>query len=459
MIPRITLLVFFVFGNLIPLLTAQHPKAVSENKLSLDASPSPVVPLRKEVGKWQNNRFGMFIHWGPVSLTGKEISWSRSNSNTNCPNHGPTPVEEYDALYKRFNPTNFAASDWVEVAKEAGMKYMVFIAKHCDGFLFWDSKIDPYNIMNTPYRKDVCAELAGAALKAGMPLGWYFSPMDWRDPECRSKNNDLFVARMQSELKELLSNYGPISVLWFDTDAKPAVWHPETTYPLVRGFQPQIIIDNRLQLDSADQWRNQEKLKLRENEDFYTPEQKIGAYDDTQPWESCITLGTQWSWKPDDKIKTADEVLRILAKTAGGDGNLILNIGPMPDGRIEPRQVKVLRQVGDWLKLNGEGIYETRGGPYLPTEQYTSTRQGNAIFIHALKTKRGIITLPPLPAKITGASLIGGGSVYFEQSKDSVRFTLGDRLPSLHPVIRLQIDENSMLLPKIPAIQSQKSTP
>ena len=144
--------------------------------------------------EWREARFGMFIHWGPVSLTEKEISWSRANSNPKCPNQGPTPVAVYDGLYKQFNPAKFDARQWVAVAKAAGMKYMILTAKHCDGFLLWDSKVDDYNIQHTPLGRDVCAELAGAAHQAGMRIGWYFSPMDWRDPDFRTDRNAAFVA-------------------------------------------------------------------------------------------------------------------------------------------------------------------------------------------------------------------------------------------------------------------------
>jgi alpha-L-fucosidase len=172
-----------------------------------------------------------------------------------------------------------------------------------------------------------------------------------------------------------------------------------------------------------------------------------------------MTLGTQWSWKPDDKIKSAEEVLGILARTAGGDGNLLLDVGPMPDGRIEPRQVAVLRKIGDWLKINGESIYGTRGGPYLPTERYTATRREDKIFIHVLKAESGTVTLPPLPAKITGASSVGGGKVRFEQTADFLKIALPDRLPSGHPVICLQINGSSMSIPKIPAVPPKQIKP
>ncbi len=391
---------------------------------------------------WRAARFGMFIHYGPVTLTGKEISWSRANSNTNCPNHGPTPVEVYDNLYKQFNPTNFNAADWAGIARMAGMKYVVLTAKHGDGFLLWDSQVDAYNIMHSPFHRDLCGELAAAVRRAGLHMGWYFSPMDWRDPDCRSVNNDRFVAHMQDELRELLTNYGKIDVLWFDSDGRPVDWHPATTYSLVRGLQPQIIINNRLEMATADQWRNQGSL--RANEDFYTPEQKIGAYDDQRPWETCMTLGTQWSWKPNDKVKSPAEVVDILCRTVGGDGNLLLDVGPMPDGRIEPRQVEVLKQVGAWMAVNGESIYGTRGGPWKPTEQITSTRKGDVVYVHILKAAGNTIELPALPRNIKSASMLGGGKIKTEVADGKFILHLSEKLGSLPEVIKLELDGSAM---------------
>ena len=369
---------------------------------------------------WRAARFGMFIHWGPVSLTGQEISWSRANSNTNCPNNGSIPVDVYDNLYKRFDPTNFDADEWVRIAKSTGMKYMVLTAKHGDGFLLWDSKADPYNIGATPFHRDICAELAASAHQQNEKIGWYFSPMDWRDPDCRSANNDRFVKKIQAELRELLTDYGKICLVWFDSDGRPTMWDPPTTYALVRGLQPQILINNRLEMSTTEQWIHQGKLAP--NEDYYTPEQRIGAYDDRTPWETCMTLGTQWSWKPNDQLKSSDEVERILAQCAGGDGNLLLDVGPMPDGRIEPRQVEVLKQVGLWLDRNGESIYGTRGGPWKPTKAVASTRKGNKIYLHILDRREETIELPD--AAIRSAALLGGGKVKFAHQDGKLLVTV-----------------------------------
>ena len=203
-----------------------------------EAAPEMPAERTGRLAWWQDARFGMFIHWGPVSLKGTEISWSRANSNPAHPNKGEIPVEVYDNLYKEFNPTRFDAREWAGIARAAGMKYMILTAKHCDGFCLWNSKASAYTIAHTSFQRDVCAELAAAARKDCLKIGWYYSPMDWRDPDCRTARNATYVASMQEHLRELLSGYGPIDLLWFDTDGCPAPWDQERTYRLVRQLQP-----------------------------------------------------------------------------------------------------------------------------------------------------------------------------------------------------------------------------
>jgi alpha-L-fucosidase len=402
-------------------------------------------PYPERLRWWTDARFGMFIHYGPVTLTGLELSWSRANSNPQCPNKGPTPVAVYDNLYKRFDPTKFNADDWTAVAKDAGMKYVVLTTKHCDGFLLWDSKVDPYNIMATPFKRDSAAELAAAGRKNDLRIGWYFSPMDWRDPDFRSDRNAAFLTRMQGELREVLSRYGKIDLLWFDFDGGKPVYDQANTYAIVKQLQPQIIINNRLDLGTETN-----EAMLNPNADYYTPEQRIGSYDDQRPWETCMTLGTQWSWKPGDKIKSAAEVVSILARTAGGDGNLLLDVGPMPDGRIEPRQVDVLQQVGAWMKLNSESIYGTRGGPWKPTAFFASTRKGKTIYVHVWNWPAALLKLPDVPAKIVSAKLLGGGKVEFHQSPSGIGISVPPAQRDANDtVIVLRLDEEAMAIPAL----------
>jgi alpha-L-fucosidase len=406
------------------------------------------------VAWWREARFGMFIHWGPVSLRGTEISWSRANSNPECPNQGSIPVEVYDHLYKEFNPVEFDAKEWVAIAQAAGMKYVVLTAKHCDGFCLWHSKVADYNISKTPFVRDVCAELAKAAQTAGIRVGWYYSPMDWRDPGCRTERNAKYVVSMQGQLRELLSNYGRIDLLWFDTDGRPAPWDQKNTYGLVRQLQPHIIINNRLDMGSMADYEAQQTCgelveSIRPNADYYTPEQRIGEFDDQRPWETCMTLGTQWSWKPNDDIKSLKECLHTLIKCVGGDGNLLLNVGPMPNGKIEPRQVEVLKGIGKWLGQFGESIYGTRGGPFKPgrlvvslsNPSLVSTRKGNVVYVHALKWNGDTITLPALPRKIVQSCVLTGGVVQVVQTEMAFYLTVAKHdQQEIDTIIKLTLD-------------------
>ena len=387
---------------------------------------------------WREARFGMFIHWGPVSIKGTEISWSRGGERRGIEGKGEIPVEVYDSLYKQFNPVKFRADEWVSIARSAGMKYMVLTAKHCDGFCLWHSKVDEYSIANTPFKRDVCSELAGAAHKAGMRVGWYYSPMDWRDPDCRTERNNVYVKRMQGHLRELLGNYGRIDLLWFDTDGGPALWDQAATYGLVRSLQPRLIINNRLDMGSQEDYKAQ---NIGPNADYMTPEQRIGAFDNIHPWETCMTLGTQWSWKPQDTIKPFEECLRILVQCVAGDGNLLLNVGPMPNGEIEPRQVKVLRQMGGWLARYGESVYGTRGGPFRNGEWGGSTSKGKTVYLHILKWDGDQLNLPSLKARVIKAKALTGGKVRIEQTDEGTIIHMPVREQNkVNTVVKLEME-------------------
>ncbi len=389
------------------------------------AAASPAGPPAAErLAWWREARFGLFIHWGPVSLKGTEISWSRANTNPACPNKGPIPAEVYDNLYKEFNPTQFNAAEWAGIAKDAGTRYVVLTAKHCDGFCLWPTKTIDHHIGNSPFRRDVCGELAEAVRRAGLRIGWYYSPMDWYDPDCRTARNAAYVKRMQEQVRELVTRYERIDVLWFDWDGGTIPWDQDKTYRIVRSAQPGIIIDNRLECSTGG---NSADRYIGPNADYLTPEQEIGAYDDKRPWETCMTLGTQWSWKPNDEIKSVSEVVRILARCAGGDGNLLLDVGPMPDGRIEPRQVEVLKGVGGWLAASGESIYGTRGGPFKPGRYGASTRKGRTIYLHIFQWTGDTLRLPAIPAKVVGSRLLTGGRASVRQTERGLEVAVAEK--------------------------------
>jgi len=403
--------------------------------------------------RWREMRVGMFIHWGPVSITGKEISWSRANTNPKCPNHGPTPAAVYDNLYKEFNPTNFNAREWVAIAKAAGMKYMVLTAKHCDGFLLWDSKVDDYNIMHTPFKRDVCAELAKAAHESGMGLGWYYSPMDWRDPDCRNEKNSEFVGRMQEELRELLTNYGKVDLLWFDTDGRPSPWDQERTYALVRQLQPEIVINNRLDCGNPGHAHAHSPASVGPWADYYTPEQVIGGYNDGQPWESCMTVSRrgQWSWGgAGDGVKSVEACMDMLFRCVGGDGNLLLNVGPTPSGDIAMEQANLIKEMGSWLAKYGESIYGTRGGPFKPSSCGVSTRKGNTIYLHLLEMDEEPLRLPAIPAKVVGSRLLAGGKVDVRQTDAGIEVSVPkSACQPFDTVVALELDGPASGIPAV----------
>jgi alpha-L-fucosidase len=431
-IPLLLSVAFFYCSSSI----AQDTKPAAKS-----ASPRP---FSKHLQWWGEGRFGMFIHWGPVALKETEISWSRANSNPKCPNAGPIPVEVYDNLYKNFNPTKFDAKEWVAIAKAAGMKYMVLTAKHCDGFLLWDSKVSDYNIMNTPFKRDVCKELAEAAHEAGMKLGWYYSPMDWRDPNCRSENNDRFVKEMQAELTELLSNYGKIDLLWFDTDGEPAPWDQAKTYAIIKKLQPDIVINNRLDLQEPGEPTAHQPESIHPNADYYTPEQFIGGFDVQHPWESCMTTSrkNQWSWGgADDGVKPFETCMEMLIGCAGGDGNVLLNVGPTPSGEIAPEQANLVKEMGAWLQKNGESIYGTRGGPFKPGDYGVSTRKGNTIYVHIRNWEADPLRLPAIPAKVLSSRMVTGGKAEVRQTTSGIEISVpeGDRKP-IDTIVALELD-------------------
>jgi len=412
---------------------------------AVDPSQTPSINETEEQREvrmqwWREARFGMFIHWGPVSLKETEISWSRANSNAKCPNNGPIPVEVYDNLYRQFNPVRFDANAWVALARQAGMRYMILTAKHCDGFLLWDSKVDDYNIMHTPFRRDVCAELVRAAREADMHIGWYFSPMDWRDPDFRTERNAVFLQRMQGELRELLTHYGPIDILWFDHDGREAMYDQVNTYAIVRKLQPQIIVNNRLDLSVG---HNNRQI-LSPFADYTTPEQVVGGYEDQTPCESCMTVSrhSQWSWGgPEDGVKSLETCLGMLITCAGGDGNLLLNVGPTPTGEIAPEQANLLRQMGAWLARYGDTIYGTRGGPFKPGRYGASTRKGRTIYLHIQRWREDVLTLPGIPAKIVHSIALTGGQVTVKQSDEAIEISVpaADRQP-LGTIVALELD-------------------
>ena len=257
----------------------------------------------------------------------------------------PVPKKTYDNLHKSFFPGMFDADDFVAQAKAAGMKYIVQISKHHGGFCMWDSEFTDYDIMATPFKRDIIAEMAKACEKAGLKYGIYYSQRDWHHPDYGPERMAKYNEYMRNQLKELLTRHPNISMVWFDSGGYPQeLWETEKMFRMLHEIRPDLIINNRSGVPA----------------DFTTPEQHIGDFNAERDWESCMTFTGNWSWHGFEKpVIPYEQCLRNLIYCAGGNGNLLMNIGPMPTGEIDPREADRLQRVGAWLQVNGEAIYGT----------------------------------------------------------------------------------------------------
>ncbi|MCF6333662.1 MAG: alpha-L-fucosidase [Draconibacterium sp.] len=435
---KIILSLFFTAFFLISL--AQ--KEVPETSRSINNSQAVFETDQQLLKKFQDMKFGMFVHWGPVSLKGTEIGWSRGNQ---------VSIEEYDNLYKQFNPTKFNADEWIKTLKDAGMKYIVFTTRHHDGFSMWPTEYSDYSIAATPYKKDILMELKKACDKYGIMFGTYYSICDWKNldyplgsPGGRTKketgNMEKFIPFIKGQTKELIEKYNT-KILWFDGEWE-APWTHEMGldfYQYLKGLNQHILINNRV--DKGRKGMEGITISKEFAGDYATPEQRVGTYNVDAPWESCITICKQWAWKPNDKMKSLEECLFTLLKTVGGGGNLLLNVGPMPDGRIEPRQVERLKEMGNWLKKYGEAIYRTVGGPYKPNEWLASTRKENNIYLFLMDFKKSEVRIPfPSDVKIENCKILGGEKLVFKQTGELLQFELPAKQNELVTTIEINID-------------------
>lgn len=391
-------------------------------------------------------RFGMFIHWGPVTLKGTEIGWSRGKQ---------VPVAEYDNLYKRFNPENFDADAWAKAAADAGMKYLVLTTKHHDGFCLWPSKFTDYDIASTPFKRDVVKELSEACKRHGVRFCAYYTVCDWYHFDWLPRFQDSrpttgadparFDKYMRDQLGELIRNYDP-ALIWFDGN-----WFHEWTaerggklYADLRKMKPDLLINNRV---DQGEGHSHKLLWPGFAGDFATPEQFIGPYA-AYPWETCALITTQqWAWKPNDPLKSYKLTMDHLFRCAGGNGNLLLNVGPRADGAIEPAQVERLRDIGSWMKSYGESIYGTRGGPWLPDAGKVSTCRDKTVYVHLL-SGQGEVFLPEEGFGILSAKLLTGGELSLTRENGGVRLRIPEPFRNpINTLIRLEINRAAKELP------------
>jgi alpha-L-fucosidase len=420
------------------------------------AFPETVAQRDARTAWWRDARLGLFIHWDMSSVAGTEISWSRKGTrplDIGSDRAGYVEDPAYDQLYRRFDPVRFDAKEWVRVAQAAGMRYIVLTAKHHGGFSMWDTRLSDYSIMNTPFKRDIVKELADACHAANMRFGLYYSQRDWYHRDYGIGDNVRYTDFMHGQLKELLTRYGTIDVLWFDSYGRgdpKTFWRVPETWALIKTTQPQTVINDRLRAI-----RSPGNLPEHAG-DHDTPEQRIGGFRDQRLWESCMTIvdvpnhDGGWSYRPDGTVKSLAECIQMVASCAVGDGNLLLGIGPDATGVIPADQTARILEMGDWLRTHGESIYGTRGGPFKPWKYGGTTRKGHTVYVHVLKWLEPTLVLPPLPAHVVSSRLLRGGEVKVTQSDAGLFIDVADKdRDPANTVIALEFDADIMGIPAI----------
>jgi len=393
---------------------------------------------------FQDAKFGMFIHWGVYSVMGKG-EWVMNNDKI--------PISEYEKLAPQFNPTEFNAAEWVALAKAAGMKYITITSKHHDGFAMFAKKQNKWNIVDaTPYAKDPLKMLAYECHKQGIKLFFYHSQLDWHSPDYfprgrtsqtagRPESGDFnhYLDFMDSQLQELLTNYGEIGGIWFDGwwDKPDADWRLPRTYGLIHRLQPAALIGSnhhRRPFDGED-FQMFEKDLPGGNTAGFNDKSEIGKL----PLESCDTINIAWGYNSTDKnFKSTKQLIQFLARNAGYNANFLLNIGPMPTGKIQLEFVERLHAIGQWLGSNGEAIYGTRGGPLPPGSWGVTTQKAGEIYVHVLDWNSDLLALSKLPAFKTAKLLVGGASVPVTRVKGGVVLHLPEKRDEADTVIVLE---------------------
>ena len=408
---------------------------------------------------WRDARFGMFIHWGLYAVpagewegTTNHAEWIRTTAQI--------PLETYDEFVEQFDPVEFDAEEWVKMAKDAGMRYIVITSKHHDGFCLFNSEYTDFDIMSTPFKRDILKELSDACAGQGIAMCWYHSIMDWHHPDYLPRRDwevdrstegadlDRYVAHMKNQLAELTGNYGKIGVLWFDGEWEDTWTHEwgVDLYNYVRGLQEDIIINNRV-----DKGRQGMQGMTKEGEfkgDFGTPEQEIP--DTGLPgieWETCMTMNNHWGYnKYDNNWKSSEDLVQKLVDIASKGGNFLLNVGPKADGTFPQESIERLKAIGDWMDIYGESIYGTSASPFSNLEWGRCTRKqegkNTRLYLHVFNwPEDNKLSLPAFDNKIKNAFVMDGMiETSFERQDDKIIIDLPEEAPDEYsPVIIVDI--------------------
>jgi alpha-L-fucosidase len=373
---------------------------------------------------WQQARFGMFIHWGVYSIPGRgEWVYYQEHFST----------EEYARLADRFQPQQYNPSEWVDIARDAGMKYMVLTTRHHDGFCLFDSKVSDFTAPKTAAGRDLIAEFAEACHSAGMRMGFYYSLEDWRFPgqlpHLPVKETSVYepmVEQAHAQVREICSRYGKVDILWYDGGFPPGIWRSEELNAMVRELQPEIIINDRSGLP----------------EDFGTPENMF--VPQSRPWEACYTMNRTWGYATWDRMyKSPAEILQLLGSCVAENGNLLLNVGPDGNGRFPPKAVEILGQIGKWMRDNGKAILGAGKAPFEAPALGVATRNGDKVYLIIQRWPGSTLPFAWCGSKVLSARILTTGQqARIEQQGD--RVWLHD-LPEVPPdphlaVIELEFD-------------------
>ncbi|MGZ3372894.1 MAG: alpha-L-fucosidase [Gemmatimonadaceae bacterium] len=411
-------------------------------------TPDSIPASRLEARQWfRDARFGMFVHWGVYSQLGQG-EWVMQNREI--------PVRTYEWLATTFNPVKFDARAWVSLAKDAGAKYITITSRHHDGFSMFHTAATKYNIVDwTPFKRDPMKELADECHRQGLKLFFYYSQLDWhnRDYWPRGRTGlktgrpeqgswPRYLDFMDSQLTELLTQYGSIGGIWFDGmwDKPDADWRLPRTYALIHRLQPSaLIVPNHHQapLSGEDVQTFEQDLPGANTAGFNTRE--IGSL----PLETSLTMNDSWGFNiTDHQFKSERQLIGYLVRAAGNDANLLLNIGPRPDGTIQPEAVERLREMGRWLKTYGTSVYGTRGGPIAPRDWGVTTQRADTVYVHILDWPDRVLAIPPISGRVVRAVRLGTNTpVEFAQSHAGVTLNIPIVADEIDRVVVLTLDK------------------
>lgn len=373
-------------------------------------------------------RFGMFIHWGLYAIPGRG-EWIQS--------YEETPKKDYETYFEEWNPDRYDPKEWARIAKQAGMKYAVLTTKHHEGFCLFDSAYTEFKSTNTPCGRDLVREFVDAFRAEGIRVGFYYSLLDWHHedypaygdmyhPErnneaLKGKQHDfnVYLDYMHNQVRELLTNYGKIDIIWFDFSYEGHFgkdWRGEELNKMVRELQPGIIINGRLEANGEDYGTVMTDEPSIYSGDFACPEMIIPPYglktpNGVQiPWEACFTLNNNWGYTPNDKhYKTASQIIKKLVECTSKNGNMIINISPTAKGEIPRQQKEILREVGEWMHENSESIYGCGASGFEKPEWGRYTRKGNKLYAHVTEEVIGAIALPGVNGMVEKARRLSDG--------------------------------------------------